>query len=54
MIKKEYIVPAVKTHKLELFSMMVGSPDPENPDWGTNGGPGGDGNQGNDEEDGTL
>lgn len=53
MIKKEYIVPAVKTHKLELYSLMAGS-DPDNPDWGTNGGPNGNGNQNLDEEDGSL
>lgn len=49
MIKKEYIVPAVKAHKLELHSILAGSPDPENPDWDNTVIPGSN-NQGEEDE----
>lgn len=53
MIKKEYIIPVVKVHKLELFSLMAGS-DPDDPSkWTIDNGPGGDQNQDNDDEEGT-
>lgn len=38
MIKKEYIIPAIKVCRIECVSILAGSPDPTDPDWNLNGG----------------
>lgn len=38
MIKKEYIIPAIKVCRIECVSILAGSPDPDDPDFGVKGG----------------